>query len=47
MNQGECLQIVRASTRARKYVMFHQEKSPGEPKKHNTEFATEKKLILI
>ena len=47
MNQEECLQIVRASTRARKYVMVQQEKSPSEPEKHNTEFVTEKKLILI
>ena len=42
MNQEECLQIVRASTRARKYVMVQQEKSPSEPEKHNTEFVTEK-----
>ena len=30
MNQEECLQIVRASTRARKFVMVQQVKSPSE-----------------
>ena len=32
MNQEECLQIVRAYTQVRKYVMIQEEKSPSEAK---------------
>ena len=43
MNQEECLQIVRASTRSRKYVMVQQAKINHRASlKHNTELATER-----
>ena len=32
MNKEECLQIIRASARDRKYVTVQQEKSPSEAK---------------
>ena len=42
MNQEECLQIVRASTRARKYVMVQQEKSLSEPKTYSRNLQSKK-----
>ena len=35
MNHEECLQMVRASTEVRKYVMVQQEKPPSEAIEHN------------